>query len=77
MILLLQMVAAVMQEDRYEVSLTISFVTAGPEKQQVGTSLHWDQTRGKRVVSSSSSMSDLVCLLSGRSIRWRRHYGRS
>lgn len=29
------MVAAVMQEDRYEVSLTISFVAAGPEKRQV------------------------------------------
>lgn len=29
------MVAAVMQEDRYEVSLTISFVAAGPDKRQV------------------------------------------
>lgn len=37
MILVFQMVAAVMQEDRYEVSLTISFVMAGQEKRQVGT----------------------------------------
>lgn len=35
------MVAAVLQEDRYEVSLTISFVMAGQEKQQVGTLLFW------------------------------------
>lgn len=37
MILVFQMVAAVMQEDRYEVSLTISFVMAGQEKRLVGT----------------------------------------
>lgn len=40
MILVFQMVAAVMQEDRYEVSLTISFVMAGQEKRQVGTLLY-------------------------------------
>lgn len=31
----LQMVSAVIQEDRYEVSLTISFVLGGQERQQV------------------------------------------
>lgn len=31
----LQVVSAVIQEDRYEVSVTVSFVSAGREEQQV------------------------------------------